>query len=126
MLQSDRNHFAILYNTERERLESLEKISAQTTINLSRMKNRLAEIDFSFGAQNPAGFRKEGEKKLLPRNIISIFELTLQPENKTYDEKGISFYSRCLDAWASHAEENKGNGGRISSKTRQFGGYGHR
>ena len=66
MLQSDRNHFAILYNTERERLESLEKISAQTTINLSRMKNRLAEIDFSFGAQNPAGFRKRAKKAVVP------------------------------------------------------------
>ena len=51
MLQSDRSHFAFLYNTEKEELESLEKISAQTKINLSRMKNRLAEIDFSFGAE---------------------------------------------------------------------------
>ncbi len=66
MLQSDRNHFAILYNTEKERLESLEKISAQTKINLSRMKNRLAEIDFSFGTQNPAGFRKGTKKAVAP------------------------------------------------------------
>jgi hypothetical protein len=47
-------------------LESLEKISAQTKINLSRMKNRLAEIDFSFGAQNPAGFRKGTKKAVVP------------------------------------------------------------
>ena len=66
MLQSDRSHFAFLYNTEKEELESLEKISAQTKINLSRMKNRLAEIDFSFGAQNPAGFRKGTKKAVVP------------------------------------------------------------
>ena len=66
MLQSDRSHFAFLYNTEKEELESLEKISAQTKINLSRMKNRLAEIDFSFGAQNPAGFSKGTKKAVVP------------------------------------------------------------
>jgi len=66
ILQSDRNHFTILYNTEKEELESPEKISAQTKINLSRMKNRLAEIDFSFGAQNPAGFRKGKKKAVAP------------------------------------------------------------
>ena len=66
MLQSDRSHFAFLYNTEKEELESLEKISAQTKINLSRMKNRLAEIDFSFGAQPPAGFRKGTKKAVVP------------------------------------------------------------
>ena len=66
MLQSDRSHFAFLYNTEKEELESLEKISAQTKINLSRMKNRLAEIDFSFGAQNTAGFRKGTKKAVVP------------------------------------------------------------
>ena len=66
MLQSDRNHFTFLYSIEKEALESLEKISAQTKINLSRMKNRLAEIDFSFGAQNPAGFRKRAKKAVVP------------------------------------------------------------
>jgi len=30
------------------------------------MKNRLAEIDFSFGAQNPAGFRKGTKKAVVP------------------------------------------------------------
>ncbi len=30
------------------------------------MKNRLAEIDFSFGAQNPAGFRKGAKKAVVP------------------------------------------------------------
>ena len=30
------------------------------------MKNRLAEIDFSFGAQNPAGFRKRAKKAVVP------------------------------------------------------------
>ena len=29
-------------------------------------KNRLAEIDFSFGAQNPAGFRKGTKKAVVP------------------------------------------------------------
>ena len=51
MLQSDRSHFAFLYNTEKEELESLEKISAQTKINLSRMIFHLAEIDFRFSAE---------------------------------------------------------------------------
>jgi len=66
MLQSDRSHFAFLYNTEKEELESLEKISAQTKINLSRMKNRLAEIDFSFGAAKSGRFQEGDEKSCCP------------------------------------------------------------
>ena len=51
MLQSDRNHFAFLYSIEKEALESPEKISAQTKINLSQTIFHSAEIDFSFGAE---------------------------------------------------------------------------
>ena len=66
MLQSDRNHFAFLYSIEKEALESPEKISAQTKINLSQTIFHSAEIDFSFGAQNPAGFRKGKKKAVVP------------------------------------------------------------
>ena len=53
--------------TLKERDLNLSKKSPhKRKINLSRMKNRLAEIDFSFGAQNPAGFRKRAKKAVVP------------------------------------------------------------
>ena len=35
-------------------------------INLRQTKNHSAEIDFSFGAQNPAHFRRETKKAVVP------------------------------------------------------------
>ncbi|EGG58124.1 hypothetical protein HMPREF9442_00017 [Paraprevotella xylaniphila YIT 11841] len=66
VLQSGRNHFAFIYSIEKEIFESHKKISAQTKINLSQTIFHSAEIDFSFGAQNPAHFRRETKKAVVP------------------------------------------------------------
>ena len=66
MLQPERSCFTFPYSVEKERLEPIEKISAQTKINLSQTIFHSAEIDFSFGAQNPAGFREGAKKALVP------------------------------------------------------------
>ena len=47
-------------------LNLIKKISAQTKINLSQTIFHSAEIDFSFGAQNPARFRRETKKAVVP------------------------------------------------------------
>ena len=65
VLQSGRNHFAFIYSIEKEIFESHKKISAQTKINLSQTIFHSAEID-SFGAQNPARFRRETKKAVVP------------------------------------------------------------
>jgi|GEM_PF-378695 len=51
---------------KKKHLNLPKKISAQTKINLSQTIFHSAEIDFSFGAQNPAGFRKGTKKAVVP------------------------------------------------------------